>query len=254
MTTEPKKAGLGIRLFAGKKGKEKAGKSNTDALGMPKHDVNPYMAARREWDERMGTSIAREHSWKLGFFGVLVILGISVGGNVYQSTKSRVQPYVVEVNKLGDALTVGVMPQAGQADPRVIRTQLARWIFDARTLYADVGAERQMIIELYSMIAEGSAAQEQMNEYLRSNDPLGRAQTELVTIHINSVVPLPGSQSMWRIEWVEKVTSRDGHTVISEKVWQADVTVLINAPTDIATAMVNPLGVYVSAYNWTQRL
>ena len=51
-------------------------------------------------------------------------------------------PYVVQTDKLGDALAISRADIAPPADPRLIRAQLARWIADVRSVYVDVAAER----------------------------------------------------------------------------------------------------------------
>ncbi len=226
-------------------------------LGMPAilvHEEDPYLRGRRLWDERWGDAIAREHSWKLAAFSAFFVAGLSVVGNIYQSSQSQIVPFVVEVDKLGEQMAVMPASVAGPVDPRVVRAQLARWIFDARTLFADIGADRQMNFELYSMLAKGSPAQAKMTDYFQAQDPLIRAQTELVSITINSVLPRAGSDKMWRLEWTEHITNRAGQPQGPAKHWQADVTIEINPPKDLKTIMVNPLGIYVTAFNWTERL
>jgi type IV secretion system protein TrbF len=71
-----------------------------------------------------------------------------------------------------------------------------------------------------------------------------------VSVQVASVLPLSGTT--WRIEWREDKRSRDG-TLESQQNWQASVTISINPPADDATILVNPTGLYVEAFDWTQR-
>lgn len=212
---------------------------------------NPYLNGRREWNERYGDYIAAARSWRLACLASLAIALVAVGGNVYMASQARIVPYVVEVNKLGQALAVGPADQAAPADARVVTAQLARWIFNLRTVYADVAAERALINDAYAGIARNSPALAATNEYFRGQDPFIRARTETVRAQIESVLPI--SAKVWRVEWEESVTARNGESV-SKASWQADITVTINPPTNAETILLNPMGVYVTEYSWTKRL
>ena len=66
----------------------------------------PYLSARREWNERYGDYIARARSWRWAAFGALAVSLVLAIGVVWQGAQSKVVPYVVEVDKLGDAVAV----------------------------------------------------------------------------------------------------------------------------------------------------
>ena len=64
----------------------------------------------------------------------LGVAAIAVAGVVWLSAQSRVVPYVVGVNYLGDALAVRRAHVVTSVDPAVIRAQLARFIGDVRSV------------------------------------------------------------------------------------------------------------------------
>ena len=80
-----------------------------------------YLAGRREWNERYGSYIAQRDAWRLLAMASLGVAALAVGGVVWLSSQSRVVPYVVEVNHLGDALAVRRANVATAVDPGVIR-------------------------------------------------------------------------------------------------------------------------------------
>src|SRR3546814_4692725 len=66
----------------------------------------PYQRAGQLWDERIGSARVQAKNWRLMAFGGL---GLTIGLSsalVWQSMQSRVVPYVVEVDKLGQAQAV----------------------------------------------------------------------------------------------------------------------------------------------------
>jgi type IV secretion system protein VirB5 len=169
---------------------------------------------------------------------------------VWIGAQNRVVPYVVETYKLGDALAISRADIAPPADPRLIRAQLARWIGDVRSVYVDVAAERSLIKDAYAMVDRNSAALRTLNDWFSQHDPFKRAENDMVGVQVASVLPL--SSNTWRIEWREDKRSRDG-ALGSQENWQASVTVSVNPPTADATILVNPTGLYVEAFDWTQR-
>jgi type IV secretory pathway TrbF-like protein len=208
-----------------------------------------YMAARAEWNERYGSYIQQARSWRLAFFMSAAVSLMSVAGVVYIGSQSRLVPYIVEVNQLGDALAAERADVASTPDTRLIRAQLARWVSDTRTVYLDASAEQAIITEAYGMVDRQSAAYSDLNNYFRVNDPFKRAQTQTVNIHITSVLPI--SQNTWRIEWNEQTSSRDGSTQQTAH-WQATVTIALHPPEDSQTVLINPTGLYVQNFSWAQ--
>jgi len=212
---------------------------------------NPYIAARREWNERYGDYISEARTWKVVAMAALGIALVAVGGVVWIGAQSKVIPYVVEVDKLGEPVAVNPAMQAAPVDPRVIEAELARWVFDMRTIDADATAERHYINDGYALIASNSAAYQAMNDHFAASDPFKEATNQTVQVQVESVLPL--SANTWRIEWEEVATGRNGELAYDQE-WQADVTIAIHPPSDAAGIMANPMGIYVTDFSWTKRL
>jgi hypothetical protein len=69
-------------------------------------ESNPYFEARREWDERYADLVLGKRNWQIAASGLLLLSLILASGFVWLANHSRYLPYVVEVDKLGYALTV----------------------------------------------------------------------------------------------------------------------------------------------------
>src|SRR4051812_26212770 len=103
--------------------------------------AHPYLAARREWDERYGDSIARAYSWRLAAFASLIVTAIAVLGVIYIGAQPKIKPYVIALDRLGDPVAFA-QPTAGRAiEQRVLEAQIASWIWDARTVLPDPSAQ-----------------------------------------------------------------------------------------------------------------
>lgn len=212
-----------------------------------------YINARQEWAERYGDYVNSANIWRFIAISALLITLISVGGIVYIGSQQKIIPYIVEVDKLGRAMPVSRADLAQPIDTRIIRSTVARWINNTRSVYLDAGAERALIKEAYALTNKNSPAYNKLNEHFRQpkNDPFKRAETETVSVDVQSVLPL--SADTWRIEWVEVKRDRKGE-LISTIPMQATTTINISSPLDEENILTNPLGIFVSDFAWSQRM
>src|SRR3546814_1992385 len=74
--------------------------------GQTPEPVTPYQRAEQLWDERIGASRVQARNWRLMAFGCFATSVALSGALVWQSMQSRVVPYVVEVDKFGEARAV----------------------------------------------------------------------------------------------------------------------------------------------------
>jgi type IV secretion system protein VirB5 len=113
--------------------------------------ANPYVEARREWDERYADLVLGKRNWQIAAGGSLLLSLILAGGMVWLITRSRYVPYVVEVDKLGYALTVP-QPLTPTSIPdvtaRMQRYEVAAFIRSARSVSSDPQVEHQMLNSL----------------------------------------------------------------------------------------------------------
>ena len=212
---------------------------------------SPYLAARREWNERYGDQVQAAKTWRMAAFTSLGIAFLAVGGLVAVSLQSKVVPYVVQLNGHSDVVRVERADLLQKPNANAIRAALANWIMGARTVYTDPQAMKSLIDATYAMTLPHSAAYQELATYDRSNDPYQRAATESVSVQVTLVVPV--SDSSWEVDWTETTKSSAGK-VISTKDWTATLTVALIPPSDAQQVMRNPLGVYVRQFAWSSRL
>jgi len=212
---------------------------------------NPYLAARREWDERYGEFITRARNWRtMATISALVGL-LATGGMVWLSARSHIVPFVVLVDSLGRPIASGVAEQASVGDDRLRRAVIQEWIENLRMVTTDGVAQRRAIDHVYAHVASGTNAQAFISDFYRNDPPFKRAQTDTVSVEVKSV--LPTSDRTFEVDWIE--TSRDLYGgVKSTDQWKGAFTVALTAPTDERQARINPLGLYVTAASWAKVL
>src|ERR1700751_3508258 len=214
-------------------------------------ETSPYLAARREWDERYGNLITRAKNWRTAAFLALLIATLETGGLITLSMKAKTVPYVVAVDSLGRVLAAGPADQARQSDDRLKRAALFQWGSDLRSVTTGGVAQRKAIDRVYAMIANGSPAQVEIGEFFRSDPPYQRAQTKTVDVDVKAV--FAASDRTYQVEWTETNRGLAGQ-MESEDRWKGPFTIAVSPPTDEKLIRVNPLGIYVTNVSWSKVL
>ena len=169
----------------------------------------PYLEARREWNERYGDYLARAKNWRLAALGSLLVSAILAAGMVFVASQSRIVPYIVEVDTLGQAVAVKPAEPVGPADPRVIKAQLAAFVSWARTVSPDTALMKTAILNAYGM--SGAPARGYLDEYFEAHSPFDRAGHETVAVEVNAVLPL--TEESYQVSWTETARDREGRMI-----------------------------------------
>ena len=212
---------------------------------------NPYLAARREWDERYGEIIIRARNWRFMAMLSAVVALVAVGGIVHLSTRSKVVPFVVALDSLGRTVAAGAADEATGTDEKLKKATLFAWIEDLRLVTSDAIAQRKAIDHVYAHLAMGSEAQAFVTAFYRGDPPQQRGQTQTVSIEVKSV--LPNSERTYEIEWVETTHDLNGGILATDH-WKGAFTIAINPPVEERLMRLNPLGIYITNAAWTKVL
>ncbi len=79
---------------------------STVRYGRTPEPETPYQRAAQAWDERIGSARVQAKNWRLMAFGSLALSMGLAGGLVWQSTHGSIVPWVVQVDKLGQAQAI----------------------------------------------------------------------------------------------------------------------------------------------------
>ena len=208
----------------------------------------PYQRAAQVWDERIGSARVQARNWRFMAFGSLALsMGLSAA-LVWQSANGSIVPWVVQVDRLGQAQAIAPATADYQPNDPQIAFYLARFIEQVRSIPADAIIVRQNWLRAYDFTTQSGALA--LNDYARSNDPFARVGKQQVAVEVSSVIR--ASPSSFRIAWIER-RYQDGSLASTER-WSAILTVAVQPPRDADTLKKNPLGIYVNAINWSKEL
>ncbi|MBS0276049.1 MAG: conjugal transfer protein TrbF [Proteobacteria bacterium] len=208
----------------------------------------PYQKAGQVWDERIGSARVQARNWRLAFFAALMMSGGLAAGLVWQSARGTITPWVVQVDKLGQAQAVAPATADYRPTDPQIAWHLAHFITEVRSIPADPIVIRQNWLDAYNYVTDKGALA--LNDFARTSDPFTKIGKEQVSVDVASVIR--ASDDSFRVEWVERRYVDD--TLASTERWSAILTIVIQTPTDADRLKKNPLGVYVHALNWSKEL
>jgi len=210
--------------------------------------VTPYQRAAQLWDDRVGSARVQAKNWRLAFFGCLALSGGLAGGLVWQAARGHITPWVVEVDKLGEARAVAPAEASYQPNDPQIAWHLARFIENVRSMPADPIVLRQNWLHAYDFATEKGG--QALNDYARNNDPFAQVGKIQVAVDVSSVIR--ASPTSFRVAWTER-RYQDGSLIETSR-WSAILSVVSRTPRSADDLRKNPLGIFVDAFNWSKEL
>jgi len=223
-------------------------KRSIQRYGHSPQPETPYQRAGQLWDERIGSARVQAKNWRLVAFGCLGLTGLAVGSNVWQSMQSRVAPYVVEVDRLGEARSVAPAIQNYQPTDGQVAWHLGRFISNVRSVSTDPVLVKRNWLDAYDFASDRAALF--LNEYARSNDPFVGIGQRSISVQVTSVVR--ASDTSFQVKWTESIYER-GSLAKTER-WTAMLTVMLRPPKTADALRKNPLGLFVNAIDWAREL
>ena len=208
----------------------------------------PYQKAAQVWDDRIGSARVQARNWRLMAFGSLILSAGFASALVWQSARGTVVPWVVQVDKLGQAQTVAAATADYRPTDPQVAWHLARFIEQVRSIPADPIIVRQNWLRAYDWTTDRGAAA--LNDYARANDPFTKVGKQQIAVEVSSVIR--ASADSFRVAWTERHYENGQLSTIER--WTAILTITIQPPRDAERLKANPLGIYVNAINWSREM
>jgi type IV secretion system protein TrbF len=210
--------------------------------------VTPYQRAAQVWDARIGSARVQAKNWRLMAFASLFLAGGFAAALVWQSARGTVVPWVVQVDRLGQAQAVTpAIAEFRPTDPQ-IAFHLARFIEQVRAIPADAIIVRQNWLRAYEFTTDRGATA--LNDYARVNDPFAKVGKQQIAVEVSSVIR--ASPESFRVAWVER-SYENGQLSVTAR-WTAILTIVLEIPRNAERLRANPLGIYINAINWSREL
>ena len=208
----------------------------------------PYQKAAQVWDDRIGSARVQAKNWRYMAFGSLILSAGFAGALVIQSARGTVVPWVVQVDKLGQAQSIAPATADYRPTDPQIAWHLARFIEQVRSIPADPIIVRQNWLRSYEWTSDRGAGA--LNDYARTNDPFTKVGKQQIAVDVSSVIR--ASPDSFRVAWTER-QFENGVLARTER-WTAILTITLQPPRDAERLKANPLGIYVNAINWSREL
>ena len=208
----------------------------------------PYQRAGQVWDERIGSARVQARNWRLMAFGGLFLSASLSAGLLWQSSTSRVVPYVVETDHLGEARAIEPADREYQPTDPQIAWHLGQFIINVRSVSLDPVLMRRNWLVAYDFATARGARF--LSEYARSANPFGDIGTRTVSVDVTSIVR--ASDRSFQVKWTERAFERG--SLAGTTRWTAILSVVVRTPASADVLRKNPLGLYVDGIDWSEEL
>jgi len=223
-------------------------KRSVQRYGRTPEPETPFQRAGQLWDERIGSARVQARNWRLMAFGGLALTSAMSAALIWQSLQSRVVPYVVAVDRLGEARAVTEAERDYQPTDAQVAWHLARFIEQVRSVSTDPVLMRRDWLAAYDFVTRRGS--QFLGDYARSADPFGAIGDRMVSVQVTSVVR--ASDRSFQVKWTETAFERGVQTGSSR--WTGILTVVQRPPSSTETLRRNPLGIYIDAIDWSREL
>lgn len=210
--------------------------------GKPKDEnPSPYLSARREWNEVYGQLVASARHSRIRERILWAYSALISTALIFAALNPKFVPYIIEVNSKGAVLGAGI-PSHKSIDERTIVRELSDWISFHRAVVRDPLVQKQYINRIYAYLVQSDPGAATVADWYQANDPFKRAETELVSVEVESV--LRQSDGTFQIEWKESPAMPSGKS-LPESRYRGLLTVETHEIKDGEAIPKNPLGIFI---------
>jgi len=223
-------------------------KRSVERYGDSRPTETPYQRAAQIHDDRDGAKLVQARNWRLMAFGCLALASLSTGAFAYVQLTRPIRAYFVPVDPSGRPGRIEAADQVYRPTQAQIAYVVADFVSLVRAKSTDPIVIRQNWTRAYGFI--GADAKVTLTDYARTNDPFARIGQEAVSVEIVAV--LPRGPSSYQVQWRE-TRYEQGAPMPAER-WTGVFTVTQRRPRTEADLRANPLGIVITAFQWSREL
>jgi type IV secretion system protein TrbF len=216
----------------------------------PEAPLTPYQLAKREWDERIGTSRMQARNWRfVAILSLLVTIFLAVTLFTLMPMLKKAKVLVVEVTKEGQVINITPLRSAYQPTLAQKEYFVSNFVKLIRDLSLDPVMAKKNWLNAYHFLTPRGAVL--LNEYFRQNNPINLLGKQTVTVEIVDINPI--SETTFNVGWTENYVDINGQALAKKKI-SGVFTILIEEPKSQAEILVNPLGIYILDFHISERI
>lgn len=219
-----------------------------DRYGSSGPTDTPYRSASQEWDKRIGEPVIRAHNWRAIAFACAAVAFLAVGGIIYLAATKQIATYVVPIDRYGQPGRIELAGKAYSPTTAEMGYFLADWVTKTRSKSLDPIVIRDNWTAAYHFVVGPAIGQ--LNDYAKAHDPFADAGQQAISVEVVDV--LQRSASTYQVQWRETTYDQGATTQMAN--WTGLFTTKIQPPRDEAELRANPLGVYITAFQWSRDL
>jgi type IV secretion system protein VirB5 len=213
-------------------------------------DSNLFLAGRAEAADRYGYLSGNAAQWRRISAVLILCCAACVASVIFMSGRVTVVPYIVQVDAHGYEIAVEPVAPSG-IDARLMISRVGRYVWSLKTVFSDPEAQLHLMNFVYSSTPVNTAAEKKYQEYYAENNPVLAGETETVSVAVNSVLPM--SPGTWQAEWTEERRAAGGDK-ISVKRYRGIFTAAAVTPSSMREVLQNPLGIFITDFNFSEIL
>lgn len=210
---------------------------------------SPFARAAQVWDDRIGSARVQARNWRIMAFACMGLTVVLIAALIYQAAQTQIEAYVVQIDPQGRPSKIELIDNAYSPTSAQVAFHVAELIRRVRSRPTDPVVLKQHWEEAYRFLAGDAITR--MNAYASRDQPFDAAQRgAAVTVDILNVIQR--SDGSYQVRWKETVYEHGAEAQASY--WTGLFTTRIVPPGTAETLLHNPLGVYVTSFNWSQEL
>jgi type IV secretion system protein TrbF len=219
-----------------------------DRYGDSSPPSSPFARAAQEWDRRIGEPVVQARNWRMAAFASFAVAALAVGGLIYQGATKQVATYIVPIDRYGQPGRIELAGRAYTPSTAEIGYFLADWVTKTRSKSIDPIVIRDNWKGAYHFVVGPAIGQ--LNDYAKTHDPFAKAGQEAVTVEVVGV--LQRSPATYQVQWRETTYDQGVSTTTAN--WTGLFTVKLSPPKTEAEVRENPLGILITAFQWSRDL
>jgi type IV secretory pathway TrbF-like protein len=223
-------------------------KRATERYGDSAPPGSPYLRAAQAWDDRIGSARVQARNWRLMAFACAGLAAIALGGFIYAEQDTHIATYVVPIDRYGRPGRIELADRGYVPSQAETGYFVADWVRLVRSKSTDAMVLRENWTRAYRFIA--GDAQVELSQYARDHDPFERVGQLAVNVEVVSV--LPRSPTSYQVQWRE--TTYDQGAAAPTINWTGLFTIGHHDPRTEADLRANPLGIYITGFQWSREL